>query len=76
MLMALTMISLSTFVYDNVVFFIYQVFRLNHLDYDWALVSFMLPSVFLQLGFSLLIYVPARRWFENIGVKKSEEKEE
>ncbi|MFB9327247.1 rod shape-determining protein MreD [Paenibacillus aurantiacus] len=76
LLMALVIIGLATYVYDTTVFFIYQVFRLNHMAYDWALINHILPSVFLQFGFALLMYIPARRWFEWNGAKKSEEEEE
>lgn len=76
LLMALTMIGLSTLVYQTLNHFIYQVFRLTDQTFEWALLEHILPSLFLQLLFALIIYVPARRWFEGSGKKKSEEEEE
>ncbi|MCQ6560861.1 rod shape-determining protein MreD [Paenibacillus mendelii] len=76
LLMALTMILLSTLVYETVVYFVYRVFRLTHQTYEWALMDHIIPSLFLQLGFVLVIYVPARRWFEGTAKKKGEEEEE
>ncbi|AZN42287.1 rod shape-determining protein MreD [Paenibacillus albus] len=75
LLMALTMIGMSTLVYDTIVYFIYRVFRLTSETYEWALSQHMVPSLFLQLLFSLAVYVPARRWFEGSFVAKTEEEE-
>ncbi|MBW7476216.1 rod shape-determining protein MreD [Paenibacillus oenotherae] len=76
MLMAMSMIVMSTLVYDTVVYFIYSVFKLTHGTFEWALLHHILPSLFLQIGFSLALYVPIRRWFESSGKKKSDEEEE
>lgn len=75
LLMALTMIGISTLVCDTIVYFIYRVFRLTDQTFEWALYQHMIPSLFLQLLFSLAIYVPARRWFEGSFVAKKEEEE-
>ncbi|QYR23379.1 rod shape-determining protein MreD [Paenibacillus sp. sptzw28] len=74
--MALTMIGISTLVYDTVVHYIYRVFRLTDLSYRWALLHHILPSLFLQVLFALVLYVPARRWFAGSIKKKSEDQEE
>ena len=62
--MAVTMIGISTLVYQTLVHFIYRVFRLTDQTFEWALFQHMLPSLFLQLLVVIVIYVPVRRWFE------------
>ncbi|SDX40629.1 rod shape-determining protein MreD [Paenibacillus sp. CF384] len=77
LLMALLMICMSTLAYDTIVYFIYRVFRLTDQTFEWAVSHHIVPSVFLQILFALVIYVPARRWFERTGSNaKSEEEEE
>ncbi|MBW7455801.1 rod shape-determining protein MreD [Paenibacillus sepulcri] len=76
LLMALSMVGLFTFINDTVVHFIYRVFRLTSLSYEWAIFDHILPSLFLQLLFSLLMYVPARRWFEGSLKKNKEDDDE
>jgi rod shape-determining protein MreD len=76
LLMAVTMVGISTLVYQTLVHFIYRVFRLTDQTFEWALFQHMLPSLFLQLLVVIAIYVPVRRWFEGSSKKKSEEEEE
>ncbi|UVI28120.1 rod shape-determining protein MreD [Paenibacillus spongiae] len=76
LLMALTIITLSTLVYETVIYFVYRVFRLTHQTFEWALIDHIIPSLFLQIGFVLVMYVPVRRWFEGISKKKGDEEEE
>jgi len=75
LLMALSMIGLFTFISSTIVHYIYRVFKLTTLSYEWALFNHILPSLFLQLLFALLLYVPARRWFEG-SLKKNKEDED
>lgn len=76
LMMALTMIGMSTLVYDTIVYFIYRIFRLTDQTFDWALSHHIVPSLMLQLLFALAMYVPARRWFEGSLKPKTEEEEE
>ncbi|WP_308634760.1 rod shape-determining protein MreD [Paenibacillus silvisoli] len=77
LMMALFMICVSTLVYDTIVYFIYRVFRLTDQTFEWAVSNHIVPSVFLQILFSLAVYVPARRWFESsAGKTKTEDEEE
>jgi rod shape-determining protein MreD len=61
--------------YDTALFFIYKVFRITNESYAWALLDYILPSLFLQLAFALACYVPARRIFES-QTKANPEKDE
>ncbi|NBD25913.1 rod shape-determining protein MreD [Paenibacillus glycinis] len=76
LLMALSMIGLSTLVHDTVVYFIYRVFRLTDQTFEWALSQHVIPSLFLQLLFALALYIPARRWFEGSIKPKTDEEED
>jgi len=76
MLMGLSMIVLTTLVYETFIYFIYRVFRLTHQSYEWALLDHILPSLFLQFAFALIFYIPARRWFEGSLKKKKQDEEE
>jgi rod shape-determining protein MreD len=75
MMMALSVIGMTCLLYDAVVFMIYRVFELTQEMYAYALIQYMMPSLFLQLGFALLVYIPARRWFEGTGTGKAQEEE-
>jgi rod shape-determining protein MreD len=76
MMMAITAIGIATLFYETVVYLIYRVFKLTSQTYQWALLDHILPTLFLQILFSLAVYVPARRWFEGSLKKKAEEEEE
>jgi len=64
LMMALSVIGMGSLLYDGITFLIYRAFQLTSLLYADALMVYMMPSLFLQLGFALAVYVPARRWFE------------
>ncbi|GKU75719.1 rod shape-determining protein MreD [Paenibacillus sp. L3-i20] len=75
-MMALTVVGFACILYDTTLFFIYKVFRISNVDYAWALLNHILPSLFLQLAFALLCYVPVRRMFESRVASSSEKDEE
>lgn len=76
LVMALAIIGLATFAYDSGVYFIYSVFRISTETYDWAIIDHIAPSLFLQLVFALVFYIPARRWFERIAPRQKSGEEE
>ncbi|MUT64527.1 rod shape-determining protein MreD [Paenibacillus sp. NEAU-GSW1] len=76
LLTALSIIGLGSIVYDSTVYFIYKVFRITNETYAWALLDYILPSLFLQLAFALACYVPARRMNENLAKQGLQEKDE
>ncbi|MBD2870450.1 rod shape-determining protein MreD [Paenibacillus arenilitoris] len=75
LMMAVSVIGMACILYDTAIFFIYKVFRITSESYAFALVDYILPSLFLQLAFALVCYVPARRLFE-AQVKANPENEE
>jgi rod shape-determining protein MreD len=65
-------VVLGSWLFDSTTYLIYTMFRVNHMSYDWALFYHIIPSVFLQLAFALLVYVPVRRTLD-IGFRKHDE---
>jgi rod shape-determining protein MreD len=76
LMMAISIIGFACLLYDSVIYFIYKVFRITNESYAWALIDHILPSLFLQLAFALLCYVPVRKWFEGQSKVKAEKDEE
>jgi rod shape-determining protein MreD len=74
-MLAVSIIGFACILYDTALFFIYKVFRITNESYAWALLDYILPSLFLQLAFALACYVPARRIFES-QTKANPEKDE
>lgn len=63
LLLAISAIGFACLAYDSALYFIYKVFQLTSGSYPWALIQYILPSLFLQLVFALCIYVPVRKMF-------------
>ncbi|WP_424768136.1 rod shape-determining protein MreD [Paenibacillus sp. sgz302251] len=76
LMMAISIIGFACIVYDTAIFFIYKVFRITSETYAWALLNHILPSLFLQLAFALVCYVPARRLFEGQSLVNPDKDEE
>ena len=75
MLAALAVVALGCFLYDAAAYGIYRVFRVTHEPFEFVLMHSIAPSLFLQTGFALAAYVPARRLLE-AKVKKDVDEEE
>lgn len=75
MLAALAFIALCCFLYDSAAYGIYRIFRIAHEPYEFVLLHSIAPSLFLQTGFALAAYVPARRLFEAKAKKSADEEE-
>ncbi|MFD2116476.1 rod shape-determining protein MreD [Paenibacillus yanchengensis] len=76
LMMAIAIMGIGYIAYDSMLFAIYQLFKLSTADYAWALLHHILPSLFLQLGFMLLLYVPLRKMFQSIQRKPLEADED
>lgn len=68
-------VLLGNCLFDTAVFAVYSLFRVTHQPYDWALLHHIIPSLFLQLLFALIVYVPVRRALDG-DRKKTEEEEQ
>lgn len=67
-------VMLGSWLFDSMTFSIYTMFRVNHMSYQWALFYHIIPSMFLQLAFALLVYVPVRRMLdEGFRLKREED---
>lgn len=64
LLLAISVVGFACLAYDSALYFVYSIFRITNGSYQWALVQYILPSLFLQLAFTLCIYVPVRKMFE------------
>lgn len=67
-------VLISSFALDSSIYFIYTMFRVNHLPYQWMIYYQMIPSLFLQLFFALIVYVPIRKLLDG-GYRSSVEEE-
>jgi rod shape-determining protein MreD len=75
LLLALSVIGLASLLYDSVVYLIYRAFRVTSETYSYVLMDSILPSLFLQLGFALAVYIPARKLLEGAAKPVSEDEE-
>jgi len=72
--MVLIVIILGSLLLDSTLFGIYSLFELTHQPYSWAFVNHIIPNLFVQFVFALVIYVPLRRQLEIITKRRSSEK--
>src|SRR5690606_16252539 len=64
LLLAISVVGFACLAYDSALYFVYSIFRITNGSYAWALIQYILPSLFLQLAFTLAIYVPFRKMLE------------
>lgn len=62
--MMMSIAVLGSFTYHMILYAIYSLFSLQRLMFQHALLSFIIPSLFIQLIFALVVYVPMRKWFD------------
>jgi rod shape-determining protein MreD len=72
--MMLICIISGSLLLDSTLFGIYSLFELTHQSYSWALVNHIIPNLFVQFVFALIIYVPLRRQLEIIMKRRSPDK--
>ncbi|WP_127505995.1 rod shape-determining protein MreD [Paenibacillus humicus] len=75
MMMALVVVAFGTLLYELALYYVYKVFQFTQESLSWALVDHILPSLFLQLAFALAVYIPLRRWFQNLAMNRYSKKE-
>lgn len=64
-------VLIGSMLLDSIIFGTYSLFGLVHEPYSWALMNHMIPNVFVQFVFALIIYVPLRRQLEIITKRRS-----
>ena len=67
---------MGSFAFQSILFGIYALFNLHQYPFNDALMEYMLPSLFVQLAFALVVYVPMRKWFDASPVNVIAEEEE
>jgi rod shape-determining protein MreD len=65
-LVVISIIGIAYLAYDCAVYGINYVFKLVNGSFPWALLTYILPSLFFQLLFAILVYIPARKMFEKL----------
>lgn len=61
--------------FDSIIYGLYRLFQINHLDLQWVFFHQMLPSMLINLLFALIVYVPVRKLFESMQNVKSDTEE-
>lgn len=76
-MIAMIMIAvLGSFFYKTMLYATYWLFSLHRMTLGYALFDFIIPSLFVQLVFAVVIYVPMRRWFDHFSLRKPAESEQ
>lgn len=60
------MITTSNFLFQALIYTLYRLFQITRDNPEWVFFHVMLPSVLINLLFALLVYVPLRKWLENM----------
>jgi rod shape-determining protein MreD len=76
MLTSMLLILLGNFVLELILYGIYRVFQITHLSIDFTLTHLILPSMLINLLFTILVYVPIRKLLENVGATIVREEED
>lgn len=72
---SLFIVVTGSLLFEWIIYGIYRVAQIRLIDPQWAFMHIMLPTVFINLLFALVIYVPMRRWLYNIRKLQKREKE-
>lgn len=72
-LYSMFVITLGNFLFEGTVYGLYRLFQVTRDTPQWMFFHIMLPSVLINLLFALLIYVPLRKWLEDMAAKTPKE---
>jgi rod shape-determining protein MreD len=72
---SMLVIGIGNLFFDSMMYGLYRLFQINHLDLQWVFLHQMLPSMLINLLFALLVYIPVRKLFESIQAAKTDQKE-
>jgi rod shape-determining protein MreD len=51
--------------FETSLYGLYRLFSVTQTDFAWTFLQGMLPSLLVDLLFALILYIPARKWFES-----------
>lgn len=65
-LYSMFIITMGNFLFETVIYGLYRLFQVTRDTPQWMFFHIMLPSVLINLLFALLVYVPLRKWLEDM----------
>lgn len=66
-------IMVGNALFEGIICGLYRLFQVSRLPLDWLFFHQMLPSILINLLFALLVYVPLRKWLEDIALRSVRE---
>jgi rod shape-determining protein MreD len=63
---SMIVIAFGNLFFDFIIYGLYRLFQITHLNLQWVFFHQILPSMLINLLFALLVYVPVRKLFESI----------
>ncbi|WP_199618544.1 rod shape-determining protein MreD [Paenibacillus alkalitolerans] len=54
----------SLLLFESSLYALYRLFNITNLEFGWAFLQGMLPSLLVDLLLALILYFPARKWLE------------
>jgi rod shape-determining protein MreD len=72
MVLMMLVTAVGLYAFDSLVFTIYWITKVIQITYEWALLHYILPSLFVNQLFALAVYVPIRKLLERKKVAKTE----
>ncbi|UHA74357.1 rod shape-determining protein MreD [Paenibacillus sp. 481] len=67
---------IGSFSHQIILFGVYALFGVHQMPFKFALIEYMVPSLFIQLLFAMAVYVSMRKWFDREPVNKTAEEVE
>ncbi|SFK69823.1 rod shape-determining protein MreD [Paenibacillus sp. 1_12] len=74
-IVSMLVMALGNLFFDSMIYGLYKLFQINHLDLQWVFFHQMLPTMLINLLFALLVYVPVRKLFESMQTAKTDAEE-
>lgn len=65
-LYSMFVITVGNLLFEVIIYGLYRLFQLTRDTPQWMFFHIMLPSVLINLLFALLVYVPLRKWLEDL----------
>jgi rod shape-determining protein MreD len=72
---SMMVIAMGNLAYESIIYALYRLFRVTHVELQWVFLHQMLPSMLINLLFALAVYVPLRKYFESLPATTSSEAE-
>ncbi|WP_240414374.1 rod shape-determining protein MreD [Paenibacillus periandrae] len=74
-IVSMLVMALGNLFFDSIIYGLYRLFQINHLDLQWVFFHQMLPTMLINLLFALMVYVPVRKLFESMQAAKTDAEE-